>query len=248
MASPRPLREAAVVYVTLTAATFAITRLRPVPALQEYVHLAVAALFLVVALRMAQREDGGVERYGMDLAGLLSPPDDAQPPGPLGLWDLARALRAAAPVALRETAVALGVALVIFPPFALAFQLWHQPTGPFVFEPTRALGAPLLAHLLVVGLPEEALFRGYFQTRLTDAWPRAHRLLGARLSIPAWLGQAALFGLLHFLVDLDPARLAVFFPGLLFGWLRGWRGGIGAAIVVHALSNVYIDILTRGWQ
>ena len=27
-----------------------------------------------------------------------------------------------------------------------------------------------------------------------------------------------------------PAKLATFFPGLLFGWLRAWRGGIGAAI------------------
>ena len=34
---------------------------------------------------------------------------------------------------------------------------------------------------------------------------------------------------------------------LLFGWMRAWRGGIGAAALVHALSNVYGDMLARGW-
>ena len=41
--------------------------------------------------------------------------------------------------------------------------------------------------------------------------------------------------------------VAVFFPGLLFGWLRARRGGIGAAIAVHALSNVLAELLVRGW-
>ena len=48
-------------------------------------------------------------------------------------------------------------------------------------------------------------------------------------------------------LDLAPERLAVAFPALLFGWLRAWRGGIGAALLVHAASNVYADILVRGW-
>ncbi|MCC6875407.1 MAG: CPBP family intramembrane metalloprotease, partial [Sandaracinaceae bacterium] len=37
------------------------------------------------------------------------------------------------------------------------------------------------------------------------------------------------------------------FPGLLFGWMRARRGGIGAALVLHALSNVLADVLERGW-
>ena len=59
--------------------------------------------------------------------------------------------------------------------------------------------------------------------------------------------QAALFALVHLATEPHPAKLAVFFPGLLFGWLRAWRGGIGAAIVFHALSNVLAEILVRGW-
>ncbi|MFW6050508.1 MAG: myxosortase MrtC [Myxococcota bacterium] len=248
MASRAPVREVAAVYAAVTVATFALTRLRAVPALQEYVHLAVAALFLVVALRLAQREEDGVRRHGMDLAGLLSPPADDRPAGPLGLWDLARAVRAALPVALRETAVALAVAAVVFPPFALGFYLWHRPDTAFTFQPSLHMLNAFVTHLVVVSLPEEAFFRGYVQTRLADAWPRTRRLVGVRLSVPALVWQAVAFGLLHFVVDADPRRLAVVFPGLLFGWLRGWRGGIGAAVVMHAASNVYADLLARGWS
>ena len=67
------------------------------------------------------------------------------------------------------------------------------------------------------------------------------------VSLVALVIQAALFALVHFVVDGQPERLAVFFPGLLFGWIRARRGGIGAAILFHALSNLYADVLVRGW-
>lgn len=236
-------------YVVLTAATFALTRLRGVAMLADYVHLAVGALFLMVAFRMAQREPGGMRRYGIDLAGVLAPteePDD-RPPGPLGLFDLARAVAAAIPQALRELGFALRIVAVIFPPFALGFWWWHEPSHPFEWTTPPDLGSFALAQLIVVGLPEEALFRGYFQTRLTDHWPRRIRMVGTWVSPAALLTQAAFFAVMHFAVDLDPRRLAVFFPGLLFGWIRARRDGIGAAILLHALSNVYSEILMRGW-
>ena len=44
-----------------------------------------------------------------------------------------------------------------------------------------------------------------------------------------------------------PARLAVFFPALLFGWLRARTGGIGASVCLHAICNVYSQMLGRGY-
>ena len=85
------------------------------------------------------------------------------------------------------------------------------------------------------------------QGRLSEAFPKTRRLLGAELSLAALLVQAALFGLLHFAVDLQPARLAVFFPALLFGWLRALRGGIGAPAAFHVLCNLLSDVLARSW-
>jgi membrane protease YdiL (CAAX protease family) len=73
------------------------------------------------------------------------------------------------------------------------------------------------------------------------------RLLGVTLSMRAWLLQAALFALIHVTVEPFPARLVVFFPALLFGWVRQKRGGIGAALALHAASNLLGDLLARGW-
>ena len=40
---------------------------------------------------------------------------------------------------------------------------------------------------------------------------------------------------------------AVFFPALVFGWLRARTGGIGASMLFHALCNVYSQALGRGF-
>jgi hypothetical protein len=92
-----------------------------------------------------------------------------------------------------------------------------------------------------------AFFRGYLKTRLSDSESARVRVVGVSLAPRAWLAQAALFAVIHVLAAPHPARLAVFFPGLVFGWVRAWRGGIGAALVLHALSNLYSEILARSW-
>lgn len=242
-------RELTLVYVAIAGLTFAITRARDVPPFDEWVHLAVGALFLLTAMRLAQREPNGMERMGIDLEGVLVPPQEeaGSDPGFLGLRELAGTLRGAMPTALRESLFALLLAIVIFPPFALGFSIYHGPGHPFTPSLPNDPVAFALAQVLVVALPEEALFRGYFQTRLSDLFPKTHRLLGTDVSLLALVSQAALFALVHFVVDGNPERLAVFFPGLLFGWIRARRGGIGAAILFHALSNLYADVLVRGW-
>ncbi len=255
----RPLREVLLVFVATTAATVIITVFDDaLPGLEGYENLLVGGVFLVTAMKLAQREPGGMRRYGIDLAGLLTPPsaDDARSPGPLGLWDLARAIRDAAPAGLREGLVALAIAAVVFPPFVLGFHYFylhfHELVGAgavheFRWSPPEDLTSFVLTQLLVVALPEEMLFRGYVQTRLSDKWPPARRFLGAPVDARVLFLQAALFAILHFASIPHPARLAVFFPGLLFGWLRAWRGGIGAAMLLHAMSNVLAAFLERGW-
>jgi len=139
------------------------------------------------------------------------------------------------------------VALITFPPFIVGFFFWNAPEQAFSFGLPNAPLSFILAQLLIVALPEEALFRGYFQTRLSDIWPHKTGTLGAPIHVAALVTQAALFALIHFVVDPNPGRLAVFFPGLIFGWMRARRGGIGAAVAYHALCNLLSDILYRGW-
>ena len=51
----------------------------------------------------------------------------------------------------------------------------------------------------------------------------------------------------HFVTIPVPARLAVFFPSLVFGWLRAKTGGIGAPLAFHAFCNVFSEILGRAY-
>ncbi|MCB9593580.1 MAG: CPBP family intramembrane metalloprotease [Sandaracinaceae bacterium] len=247
----RPLGEVLLVFAAVTAATAGITWLpRALPGMTEYVSLAVGAVFLMVAVRLARRRPGGMQAMGIDLAGLLEPPeaDDERAAGPLGLYDLLRAIRAAALPGIREAGVALGVAAVVFPPFVVGFYYWNHPTHPFELRLPEDFAELALTQLLVIALPEEAFFRGYVQTRLGDRWSTKPKWLGGLVDPRVLLLQAALFAAIHFVSIPHPARLAVFFPGLLFGLLRSWRGGIGAAMLLHALSNLLAELLEKGFH
>ena len=232
------------VYLLVCAAVFAVTRLEDLPTVGRYVHLAVAAIFLLTAVRLTR---GNPAHYGVALGGLLEPADDGRPAGPLGLFDLARVLRKAMPSALLEVGVAVLVAAVVFPLYTIGYYAWTEPAEVFALALPPNVTSFVLAQLIVVALPEEAFFRGYVQTSLSDVEKRRVHFVGAELAPVAWLVQAILFAGIHFIVEPQPARLAVFFPALLFGWVRAWRGGIGAALALHAMSNLYSEILARSW-
>ncbi|MCA9520149.1 MAG: CPBP family intramembrane metalloprotease [Myxococcales bacterium] len=102
----------------------------------------------------------------------------------------------------------------------------------------------ILIQFALVAVPEELFYRGYVQSRLAQLDRRTWTVLGAEIG-PSILYTSLLFALGHFLVDWNPARLAVFFPSLLFGWLRQRTGSIGAAVVFHALSNLISELSAR---
>ncbi|MCS6799590.1 MAG: MrtC family glutamic-type intramembrane protease [Myxococcota bacterium] len=234
-----PLREVLLVWGALFALFVPLGAAGRHYGVEEWTGVAMAVLLVATAVHMARRDPDGPDRYALDLGGVLIAPEDDR--------GLIPTIRRGIPSALRETAFALLVALVVFPPFALGYWLWHAPQQPFRLRwPDDTLGFAL-SQLLVVGVSEEAFFRGYVQTRLTDRWPARARLLGAGISVPALVVQSALFALVHLATDAHPQRLATFFPGLLFGWMRARRGGIGAAVVLHGLSNVYSATLDESW-
>jgi hypothetical protein len=243
----RALREVLLAFLGVSLATWVVTSVGRGPPLDAYVALAVAAVFLFAAIELASRAPTGLRGHGLGLGGLLDPAETAA----TGPWasarDLARALRRAIRPALRETGFAFLVAAAIVPPFVAGFYLWHGPARPFALVVPDAPTSYVLSQLVVTALPEEAFFRGYVQTRLGVHFVRRVRWLGADLSPGALVLQAVLFAAIHVVAEFDARRLAVFFPALLFGWMRARRHGIGAATVMHALSNVLSDLLTRGW-
>jgi membrane protease YdiL (CAAX protease family) len=174
-----------------------------------------------------------IRRYGLSLGGLLEPL-------PLS----ARRLTRDAAIAI---AYALAAAAIIYPCFWLGFRTWWHvehfrpaPLGPVIND---ALG-----QLLVIALPEEAFYRGYLQTSLErELGPRfSVSVFGTRLGLGVVL-TSAIFALGHLLTELNPARLAVFFPALLFGFLRARTGGIGAALLFHAMCNLFAAYLLRSY-
>ena len=105
-----------------------------------------------------------------------------------------------------------------------------------------------LTHLLLIALPEEYFYRGYLQTRfgdlLADQNGDPRKFLG--LTLANWL-TSAFFAVGHLLIPIggvfSPARGAVFFPSLLFGWLRDRTGSIVASVVFHAGANMMVLVV-----
>jgi membrane protease YdiL (CAAX protease family) len=99
-----------------------------------------------------------------------------------------------------------------------------------------------LNQLILVALPEEWFFRGYLQKRLDEVWIPKWHILGTQLGW-GWLASSLMFALGHLVHNPSPHRLAVFFPSLLFGWLRARTDSVLASTGYHAACNVLAQAL-----
>jgi membrane protease YdiL (CAAX protease family) len=158
----------------------------------------------------------------------------------------------------RDVTQFLLVSAVVFPLFVLGYVAfawmfpalpaeWIRRLTPYVDAPHFQFRLPprfaewVVDQLFVVALPEEFFYRGFLQTRLRDAWPGGRIFLGARLG-PAFWVTALLFALGH-LAIFQVWRLAVFFPALLFGWMRERSGSVVGAALFHASANLLVQVL-----
>jgi hypothetical protein len=117
----------------------------------------------------------------------------------------------------------------------------YGATKGFTFRLPERFPLKILDQLLVVALPEEFFYRGYLQQRLKVGLGEGPHILGVPIGRAFWLTQA-LFALGH-LVEPYPWRLAVFFPAILFGWLREKSGSLPAGILYHASCNLLVLVL-----
>ncbi len=222
------LREA----LLLWAAAFAVIILvRAAGPLAGYAKIAAALAFLYLPGAVVWRRGEDYRDYGADFS----------------RWP-------------RDLGLGLAVSLAVLPVFALGFWLVFQAMQTLDWplldwlvpyrkglSPAPELRFPprfwehILDQFLMVALPEEFFYRGYLQRRLRDVWPGGRRIGGSVLGPAFWL-TALLFALGHLAV-FQVWRLAVFFPALIFGWLRERSGSILPGIVFHALSNLTLFVL-----
>lgn len=194
---------------------------------------AVGLLFFGATYWLVLRREGAfIRQHGLAMGGLLEP-------HPL---DRRRLLRSVAVA----SAWALAASGVLFPGFFLGYQLYWQPTVEFEHTLPADVVALLATQLLTIALPEEMFYRGYLQSQLAQAWGRGPRVFGGSLGPDVWV-TSIVFALGHVVTIPSPARLAVFFPSLVFGWLRSRTGGIGASVLFHALCNLLAVYLGRGY-
>jgi membrane protease YdiL (CAAX protease family) len=135
--------------------------------------------------------------------------------------------------------------LVVFPLFALGFRLYVK-WGFYLPVTTPFEGVPihqwLLYNFLAVALFEELFFRGFVQGRFEN-WAKVRFLNPRNVFWVPILVSASLFALAHVAVYLDTLRMAVFFPGLLFAWLRARTGSLLAPILSHGSANLVSMLL-----
>ncbi len=137
----------------------------------------------------------------------------------------------------------LAVIAAVFIPYALG----HYALAHWWFGAEFRLRAPptflwlVFDQVFLVALPEEVFFRGYFQAQLDAVWDRPYRLFGAQWGIGLPVA-AALFAACHVIYG-GPVRLIVFFPGVLYGWLRARRSTIVVPTLYHAASNLLMEIM-----
>ena len=204
------------------------------PPFQAWSGTLIPLLFVVASLEASERGGISLEGAGLDFGGLLT---RSKP-----FWS---SLRQGLLRLLREAGVAVLVAVIVYVPYAIGYRFLVAPESPFQPQLPPNHASFLATHLLMVAVPEEMFFRGYLQTAIRAAHPPSVTVLGVRVSLFAWMTQATLFALIHLAGSNSPGVLAVFFPGLLFGWVRAWRGGIAAAVVLHGLANLLGDVLAR---
>lgn len=233
----RPAIDALVAFAAATGSVVALFQLgRVSPLVGEHLQTLVAVVFLYVPAAIAWRRGQDLRELGFTVRPFC-----------------------------RGAAFGLGALLAIFPLFLVGFLLFYH----FVYAHSdlRALRLPglsfvgwsglsdlrlgpdfslelVVAQVVAVALPEELFFRGFLLARLEQAFPPRRRVLGGGVGT-ALFASALLFATSHVVLDFDPRRLAVFFPALLFGWLRSATGSIFAGVVVHASCNLYIAVLSH---
>jgi len=212
------LTDILLIYATAIALTIFITFLKPVsPVIRANAGGIVAAGFILIVIFVSLIRKENLAEYGLRFDHWKS-----------------------------EILLVISLCIIIFPIYILGFKIYWQPPSPFALRFAINPIFFVMNHFLVVAIPEELLFRGIIQQRLGLLFKKRINLPGFSLGmhIPV---ASFLFALGHLASNPNPARLATFFPALIFGCLKERRGTLIGCTLFHALCNIFSDIVVWGY-
>ena len=131
--------------------------------------------------------------------------------------------------------------LFIFPPLFIANHFFQQSFSHAHYFPSHknaSLWMVFLINTLIIAFPEEFFFRGYLLKRFQGYFQDQKIFLGVKMG-KAFFLTAFVFAMSHSLITLRWWHFSIFFPALVFGWLREKTNGMLAPILFHSLSNVF---------
>ncbi len=216
------LLEAALVYAVVLASIKTLYEFRSVTWIGEHLSSLTAAILLYVPFFLTARKHSRISLLG---------------PG-----GLAHSLRLFA-----------WTSLFIFPPFLLLSHFYQTGIGLHLGLhgygwQTLPSASFLLTQILLIALPEEYFFRGYLQPVLVRRFSKQLSITHT-LSIPLGVAVTAFFfALAHSVIHLQWWHFAIFFPALVFGWLKERTGGLVAGILFHALSNCVVQWISTSYR
>lgn len=209
----RLLLEALSVYIGIHVVFKILILFRNAPWVEKYLNVIVSVLLLYTPLLFIFIRKENIKRFGLTLD------------------RLGQSVRAF-----------FILVAIFFLPYGIGYFFYYKffigSVESFHLALPRELGTLLLTQLLFVGLPEEFFFRGYLQERL-------NAFFSSKISVGRFeLGGGAVVGSLlfawsHFWITPEWGRLAVFFPSLLFGWLRDRYQTLVGPILFHAACNLW---------
>ena len=188
-----------------------VHELQRIPAIAEYTMIFTAAILIYVPIWIFHRRKERVDFFEKDHIAFLKS---------LG-WFLA-------------------VSIVIFPIMEIGNRYYQEIAFHKHYVGVNYKGILQFAffQLVVIAIPEELFYRGYIQPQLNRIWGRPWRILGAPVGKSLFF-TSFIFALSHSLIQLQWWHFSIFFPSLVFGWLRERTGAITAGSLFHALSNVF---------
>lgn len=241
--SGRAGRDALVAWLVVAVLVAVLVQIKvTLPAIGQVGSALVAVLFLYAPVYVAWRRGEDLDDYGFHAAPLARGLVTAGAAiaiifpvfvfGYVGFYELACHSRLLSHLPLAGMCLHYG---------GLAGVHWpHVIWNPFHKDSFTTF---CLEQWIVVALPEELFFRGMLHRLLEQRFPPKRRILGGGVGLALVLSSAA-FALVHLpRYGGDPRALAVFFPALLFGWMRSATGSILAGTATHGASNILIHVL-----